>query len=654
MPDPEDLTELQELMERAGVGDRRMKQLLTVAAVDPDAYTDFLEIYQQKVAQVVDKDIFYPYPDVRGRFRVGTDPDGTPVGVSAEGLNEHLLVVGRTGVGKTTVFYNLLDALTGEQVPWLVFDFKSDYRHLARHRDILVINWRDLKFNPLQPPPGVAVGQWGEVLADTVAHSLGFLQGSQGYLLNKLNELYGYYPTDDGVYPSLFELLELVKDDSFPMASPRFKYQERMINRLAMLTGFSGQIFECSSGFPIEALLDRNVVLELKEPNQYTTNLAIETILTYIFYYRDAMGQRGRLRHAVLFDEAKRVFDRNREQDAASFSPADELSAQVREFGESLIVADQEPSKLSDSIKANTYAKLWMSLSSGHDTGEMRQTFGLDAEETDFTRTMGKGEGLFKLADSEPVPVELPDYRLDKSMTEDEIRELMAAEIGELDWAERQRPDPFTAVVGEEVSEPTAEDEGLSEAAEALLVNVNETPFAGMTERYDDLSLSSEQGTGAKAELLDRELVRETSVSTGKPGRNPTFLELTDAGKGVLEDHGIDVSPEGMGGPEHRYWQQQIREFYAVDGYDVEIEYGLSDGSIDVYANDGDEAIACEVARSAEHEVANIKKCLREEPDRIRVVYIDAEVKNRIQSQLTEELGFVPDRVEFAPVSAFT
>ena len=111
-----------------------------------------------------------------------------------------------------------------------------------------------------------------------MSHSLGFLQGSQGYLLAKLNELYGYYDTNSGVYPSLFELLDLVKADKLPMASPRFKYRERMINRLAMLTGFSGQIFDCSSGFPIEDLLQQNVVIEMKEPNQYTTNLAISPV----------------------------------------------------------------------------------------------------------------------------------------------------------------------------------------------------------------------------------------------------------------------------------------------------------------------------------------------------------------------------------------
>lgn len=100
-PRPREVDQLQELMERVGEDEERREKLLRVAATDPDTYEDLLEFYQRKAAQVVTKDVFYPYEDLDGSIVIGTDPDGREIGVTREQLNEHLLLVGRTGSGKT-------------------------------------------------------------------------------------------------------------------------------------------------------------------------------------------------------------------------------------------------------------------------------------------------------------------------------------------------------------------------------------------------------------------------------------------------------------------------------------------------------------------------------------------------------------------------
>ena len=177
-----------------------------------------------------------------------------------------MMVVGRTGAGKTTLFYNLMDECVRAELPFLVFDFKNDYRHLTQHRELLVVNWRDLRFNPLEPPPGVRVEQWAEVMTDTWIHAMGLLMASQDYFLREFEELYGYYDTESGEWPSLFELLELVQADDIPYASPRYRYKECLDNRLTGMTGFSGEVFDCSTSYPFEEFLERNVVIELQEP----------------------------------------------------------------------------------------------------------------------------------------------------------------------------------------------------------------------------------------------------------------------------------------------------------------------------------------------------------------------------------------------------
>jgi len=651
-PGPRQLDELQDLMERVGESDERVEQVLKVASVDPETYSELRELYRRRASQVVTKDVFYPYEGLDGSFPLGADPEGRRIGLTREQLNEHLLVVAMTGRGKTTFFYNLMETCAAEDVPYMVFDFKNDYRHLVADQDLLVINWRDLKFNPLKPPPGVSPGKWGEILADTFAHATDLLIGSESYVLEKLRVLYDCYgEAETERSPSFFEFRDLVRSDSISKASPKFKYKERVESRLSMMTGFSGDIFDCSSGYPLDELLDRNVAFELKEPNQYVTNFFVEAVLTWIFYYRDAQGQRQQLRHLVMFDEAKRVFDANRSrQPASGYPPIDDLVGKVREFGEAIVVADHEPSKLSDSLKANTNAKIWMTLGSGTDIQEMARTFGLDPDEVDFTRTMEKGEAIIKLADTDPVPILLPDYELEKSLTEDEIRAQMTAKLDALPSAERVRPQRFQEVIG--TGDEEAED-GVGDVGEALLASVNDQPFLGLAERYDALGVGSKTGTAAKNELLTLDLVREVEIATGTPGRNPKLLELTQTGRGVLDDRGYQVTATGKGSIEHRWWQQQVKEFYEEQGFEATIEYAVGDQHIDVYAEREAETVAVEVARSPDHEVANIKKCLQQDIPTVRIASTAEDVTDQIQSALRDELGQIPGAVEFVPVSTF-
>ena len=670
-PSQDDLTELQELMEQLDEADERVEKVVRAAAVDMEFYNDIREIYQRKGAQLVTKDAYYPYTALVGELMIGTDLDGRPLGLTRRQLNEHMLVVGRTGAGKTTFFYNLLDTLHEKDIPFMVFDFKNDYRHVVDDFDLTVINWRDLRFNPLQPPPGVTVAKWGEVLTETLAHATDLLIGSQSYFLEKLRQLYRLYEGEsaDGMYPSLFELRDLVRADEIPMSSPKFSYKERVDGRLTMMTGFSGEIFDCSTGYPIEELLDKNVVFELQEPNQHVQTFVVETVLTWIFYYRDAIGHQQGLRHAILFDEAKRVFDANREkQPEAGFPPIDDLMGKVREFGEAMIVADHEPSKLTDSLKANTNAKLWMSLGAGHDVDEMATTFGVEDNKVDFTRTLDRGEAVLATAEQNPVPIRLPPYHVEKTPAEVALRDEMRAALDELAFEDRVRPERFWEAIGrfdhgdsaegaaekpEREADTDSSDWDVGEVAEALLASVNDQPFLAISERYDAINVGAKTGNEAKNELLTLDLVWEEEVDSKKPGRNPKLLELTDQGKRVLDDRGYEVAAVGRRGITHRYWQQQVKEQYEADGFDVEIEHAVGREHIDVYAERDGEQVAVEVACSPEHEVANIRKCLNYGVDRVEVVTLGDDIRNRIEVAVRNEFGEVPDQVAFVSASEY-
>lgn len=71
---------------------------------------------------------------------------------------------------------------------------------------------------------------------------------------------------------------------------------------------------------------------------------------------------------------------------------------QIREFGESVIVIDQEPNKLSDSIKANTYCKITFHLGNGKDILEMSTCLQLSKQQSEFLGMLSLGCAVLSLS----------------------------------------------------------------------------------------------------------------------------------------------------------------------------------------------------------------------------------------------------------------
>lgn len=84
------------------------------------------------------------------------------------------------------------------------------------------------------------------------------------------------------------------------------------------------------------------------------------------------------------------------------------------------------------------------------------------------------------------------------------------------------------------------------------------------------------------------------------------------------------------------------------------VEYAVGQQHIDVYAEREGNTVAVEVARSPEHQVANVTKCLEHRVDQVKVATLSEDIKDRIQTAVRAEFGQIPANVEFVPVSAFT
>lgn len=208
------------------------------------------------------------------------------------------------------------------------------------------------------------------------------MSASKNYLFNQLWRQYR-----SGEKPTLNDVRRSIESDS-PDSYKAKNYRGTVYNRLKRLTQSGNHMFRHDTSLPIETLLKNNIVLELDGLGNDTQNLVIESLLAKIYMYRKAQGHRGNgVRHVSVMDEGKQIFSRKKELNTKKGIPAiDQLTAKMREFGEGMIVADQESTKLTESILANTGSKILLPTGSHTQFTEIADSIGLNSEQREWAK----------------------------------------------------------------------------------------------------------------------------------------------------------------------------------------------------------------------------------------------------------------------------
>jgi len=590
----------------------------------------------------------YPFETgpVFGDIELGRTFRHQPFGLSESKLTKHLLAVGQSGSGKTTLLYSLMDEL---DKPFWAFDLKQDYRHVD---DVLVLPWSELKFNPLKPPENVPPRRWAQVFSEIFGHATALLSGSKNYLLKKLVELYRLYNLFNRVsapYPSLHELELLIKSEGINYVRKQADYRDTLLNRLEAMNLVAGTVFDCSQGYPVRDLLKRDVVFEFDGLSRDVQNFLMETLFAYVYEYRLAQNHRSQgLNHVFFLDEGKRVFSIYKErQDASGIPEIDELTAKMREFGQGLVVADQEASKLTDSIKANTYTKVLLPTAERKQFQAMTEAMNLSERQAEFAQELETGEAVIQVGHRDPVPVDLRHYQVEKDITDRELERRQGQYWEDLDHVPRKTTQSFDQQIDPNSSGPTTEKEipddpteiKLSSDADRLLEDIVENPFKPLTERYERFP-SSYKGNKAKNELADQGVVVERTV---KNGENRKLLQFTEKGRDIVEeDTKLDSAHPGRGGVVHRYWQHRIRDAFEEAGWHAFLEKF----DADVYVNMGSTELAVEVAMSDNpREIQHVEKHLDKE-FLVWVACRNQEIQEGLKQRMGEQ-GLEADQAVF-------
>lgn len=206
--------------------------------------------------------------------------------------------------------------------------------------------------------------------------------------------------------------------------------------------GKEGDLFNTTASTPLETILRRPTVMELKgisHPEEKAFVAAL--LLSNLAEYLEAKGQSKSLRHVTLIEEAHRLLP-NISTSKGDPEGADSrkvmvehfanMLAEVRAYGEGLVVVEQIPTKiLPDAIK-NTATKIVHQVPAEDDRKILAGSMGMTEEQSEALEALKPGEAVVHVQRHPlPIKVSVPNKPLEMGlalgeMDDESVKRLMA------------------------------------------------------------------------------------------------------------------------------------------------------------------------------------------------------------------------------------
>lgn len=574
-----------------------------------------------------------------GEIRYPSTPP-SPFGLGRGELIQHVGIFGRSGAGKTNTVLVLLRELLRKDVPFLIFDWKRNYR------DLLAVPWvpkgkvaaftagRDLapiRLNPLRPPPGTEPRTWLKKLIEIMAHAYFLGEGVMYLLQEAIDSAYekaGVYTGSEN-YPTFHDIHRQLK--ARKVTGREANWMASTLRTLASLTFGPMDSTVCSSdSTDIGALLSKPAIIELDSLSDSDKVFLVESLLLYIHHLRLQEPEREVLKHVLVVEEAHHVFLRSKQEISSGEAITDVILREVRELGEAVVLIDQHPSQIAITALGNTFCTIAMNLKHRSDVTTISDACLLETEQKDHLGRLPVGHAVVKLQDRWPAPfmVAFPQVEITKGAVSDsrlgELQPALAGKGREIrartaipeEIPPAKRPTREIPVVP---PKPKGADPELSPEEIRFIQHISQQPATGVTQRYSDLGLSRRKGTKLKRGLVELGLVREVKVAL--PGGRITLLELNQRGLTAL---GEDPRTNRHGGAVHRYWMMKVAAELEREKYSVAVEVPVGSGkTIDLRGVAEDKVVAVEVEVSARRLKSSIEKLAEAKADRKILVCCD-------------------------------
>ena len=404
----------------------------------------------------------------------GRELETVPVKISDTVLNKHTFIAGVTGSGKTTTCHKIL--METSLNFFVIEPSTTEYRNFINSphfKNVVVFTVGDettapFRLNPFELVAGESVSSHADMLKATFTSAFP-MEASMPQILEeaiyKIYEDKGWdidtgrnfiieqradykagdeFKAENDTFPTLtnfLNALEKIVDKKGFSERLRDDYRGSLVSRFSNLTkGSKGALFNCRQSTNFETLLNMNVIIEMEnlksaEDKALLTGFLL-TQLTAVIKRRHRFDKD--FRHITLIEEAHRLFSRVEFGDNGSKRTAVEtftdLLAEVRKYGESLIVVDQIPNKLAPEVLKNTNTKIIHRLFARDDKEAVGDTMLMDDKQKAFLSALETGQAIvFSEGMERPVHVKIKPVTdtSEKEVSNEIVRERFIKFFGE-------------------------------------------------------------------------------------------------------------------------------------------------------------------------------------------------------------------------------
>ena len=310
--------------------------------------------------------------------------------------------------------------------------------------------------NPFIPPKGITVEKYIPSLFSGFRAAFSMPTPLDAAFLQAIRSTYTRYGWRDysktgdpevtpfGMHEFIIVFKDLIEKSNYSR-EVKGNLQSGGVLRLSNLLQQNRYIFDTINTIPVEDLLSRPTVIELNAiDNPEQKALIISLLLINIgAYVKSKQAEPAGLENVILLDEAhvllgqKQRSNGNDTPDAQSFAVqlVENLIAEIRAYGTSIIIADQRPSAVGDAIVANTDIKIVFRLTEKREKEIIAESADFDESMQTQISHLDRGQAfvyynrLYK-----PQLVQTPDIRKDMNIrikvSDEEVQSRCRAWVG--------------------------------------------------------------------------------------------------------------------------------------------------------------------------------------------------------------------------------
>jgi hypothetical protein len=369
--------------------------------------------------------------------------------VPLNGLTRHGLIVGMPGSGKTTLCLSMLHQLWNDEVkiPFIVLEpAKTEYRGLRAlpefKDDLLVFtvgkeSVSPFRFNPFEVPPGIELSEHLSTLTTCFAGAFNLWDPLPMMFDQAMRDIYeqrGWsemmvggedqsllIPTLEDMYRRCLEIAETSSYKGEVAGNIKGAIETRLGS---LIRGVKGRCFNTRLSIPFRVLMSRPVILELDALNDDEKALVMMFILSLVrsFAKTESRARKGKLSHLVLVEEAHNVIPRDGGRgDGSGGNPKEvavrffvNMLAELRAWGEGILIADQLPTAIASEAIKNTDLKVMHRIVAADDRQELGNTMVIDGGQFEQAATLPNGFSLvFRSGHPRSKMVQEPNIKAD-------------------------------------------------------------------------------------------------------------------------------------------------------------------------------------------------------------------------------------------------